>query len=114
MSEITEFNFNNNAVACIVINGDPWFKAREVATILGYTNTKKAISDHVDDEDKQRREDMTGVSEPLLDYNARNAIYINEPGLYSLIMRSKMAEAKAFQAVVLLRGAALYQETRRI
>ena len=35
------FNFNNNAVACIIIGGNPWFKARKVATILGYANTKK-------------------------------------------------------------------------
>ena len=56
MSEIVEFNFNNKAIACIVVNGNPWFKAKDVATILAYTNTKKAIVDHVDDADKKRRE----------------------------------------------------------
>jgi prophage antirepressor-like protein len=38
------------------VDGNPWFRAKEVATILAYTNTKKAIIDHVDDEDKKRRE----------------------------------------------------------
>ncbi|MFM7981830.1 MAG: BRO family protein, partial [Candidatus Fonsibacter sp.] len=42
MSEIAEFNFNSKTIACIVVNGNPWFKAKEVATILGYANTKQA------------------------------------------------------------------------
>ena len=53
MSEIIEFNFNNKTIACIVVNGSPWFKAREVATILGYTNTTQAIIKHIDNDDKQ-------------------------------------------------------------
>ena len=48
-----KFNFNNNAVACIIVNGNPWFKAREVATILEYANTKQAIIKNVDEDDKQ-------------------------------------------------------------
>ncbi|MFM7985622.1 MAG: BRO family protein, partial [Candidatus Fonsibacter sp.] len=43
MSETLELSFNNKTITCIVVNGDPWFKAREVATILGYTNTTQAI-----------------------------------------------------------------------
>ena len=53
MSEIIEFNFNNKTIACIVVNGSPWFKAREVATILGYTNTTQAIIKNIDNDDKQ-------------------------------------------------------------
>ncbi|MFM7982213.1 MAG: Bro-N domain-containing protein, partial [Candidatus Fonsibacter sp.] len=79
------------------MDGNPWFQAKEVATILAYTNTNKAIIDHVDEEDKKRREEIMGQCEPLIDINDRRAIFINEPGLYSLIMRSKMSEAKAFK-----------------
>ena len=43
MSEINKYNFNDNAVTCIIVNDNPWFKAKEVATILGYANTKQAI-----------------------------------------------------------------------
>ena len=63
MSEIVELKSNNKAIACIVVNGNPWFKAKDVATILSYTNTKKAIVDHVDDEDKKRREEIKGDSQ---------------------------------------------------
>ena len=42
MAEIKKFNFNNNAVTCIIVNDNPWFKAKKVATILGYANTKQA------------------------------------------------------------------------
>ena len=57
----------------------------------------KAIIDHVDAEDKQRMDALMGVRETPIEYNDRKAIFINEPGLYSLIMRSKMSEAKAFK-----------------
>ena len=82
-----KFNFNNNAVACIIANGNPWFKAREVATILGYANTKQAIIKNVDDDDKQTYEQLLGtlqvggLSERPLDTNEKNPIFINEPGL---------------------------------
>ena len=96
MSEIVEFSFNNKAITCIVVNGDPWFKAKEVATILAYTNTKQAIIDSVDDDDKRKLVDPMGDQSPMV-FNDRNAIYINEPGLYSLILRSNMSKAKEFK-----------------
>ena len=92
-----EFSFNNKAIACIVVNGDPWFKAKEVATILAYTHTNKAITDHVDDDDKRKLVDLMGGSQSHMDYNDQKAIYINEPGMYSLILRSKMSKAKKFK-----------------
>ena len=52
-----KFNFNN-AVACIIVNCNQWFKAREVATILGYVSTKQAIIKNVDDDDKQPYEQL--------------------------------------------------------
>ena len=103
MTEIMKFNFNNNAVACIIANGNPWFKAIEVATILGYANTKQAIIKNVDDDDKQTYEQLletmqdNGLSRRPFEANEKNIIFINEPGLYSLILRSGKQEAKAFK-----------------
>ena len=64
MSEIVEFSFNNKAIACIVVNGDPWFKAKDVATILAYANTTKEIIDNVDDDDKRKLVDLMGDCPP--------------------------------------------------
>ncbi len=97
MSDLLKFNFKNNTIAYTIVDGNPWFKAKEVASVLGYTNTMKAIIDHVDAEDKQRMDELMGFSQTITDHNDRKTIYINEPGLYSLIMRSKMSEAKAFK-----------------
>ncbi|MFM7989842.1 MAG: BRO family protein [Candidatus Fonsibacter sp.] len=47
MSDMVEFSFNNTTIACIAVNGDPWFKSKDVATILEYTNTNKAIIDNM-------------------------------------------------------------------
>ena len=43
MSEIAEFKFNNNAIARVVVDGKPWFRGKDIATIIGYANTKQAI-----------------------------------------------------------------------
>ena len=91
-----EFNFNNKAIACIVVHGDPWFKGKDIATILAYTNTNKAIIDNVYDDDKRKLVDLVGDWSPMV-YNDRNAIYINEPSLYRLILRNKMSKAKEFK-----------------
>jgi len=69
--------------------GEPWFVGKDVATLLGYTNPQKAIRDHVDEEDK-------GVNDSFT-VNGTPAILINESGLYSLILRSQLPEAKAFK-----------------
>ena len=66
MSELIQFNFNNRSISCIIVDGNPWFKAKEVATILGYVNTKKAIIDHVDDEDKTKMDALMGDRETPL------------------------------------------------
>ena len=63
---------------------------------MAYANTKKAIIDNVDDDDKRKLVDLMGDQSPMV-YNDRSAIYINEPGLYSLILRSKMSKAKEFK-----------------
>lgn len=71
-------------------NGEPWFIGKDVAEILGYSNTKDAIAKHVDDEDKLGSQIATSGQN-------RNMTIINESGLYSLILSSKMPKAKEFK-----------------
>lgn len=93
------FNFGDSQVFTIIDNdSNVWFKGMDVASILGYVNTGKAILKHVDDEDKKNRgrfyeKPEMGISEK----NANKQIFINESGLYSLILRSKLESAKAFK-----------------
>lgn len=72
--------------------GEPWFVGKDIAKHLGYTNTRKALSDHVDVEDKN-----DGVT--IRDSIGRNqkVVVINESGLYSLILSSKLPTAKKFK-----------------
>ena len=72
------------------INGEPYFVGRDVAETLGYTNPRKAIIDHVDDEDKgvTKCDTLGGIQEVTV---------INESGVYSLIFSSKLPSAKRFK-----------------
>ena len=65
-------------------NGEPWFVGKDVAEALGYKNPQEAIRTHIDDEDK-------GVSEIRTPGGKQNAPIINESGLYSLVLSSKLA-----------------------
>ena len=78
------------SVRAIEKNGEPWFIGKDMAEILGYTNTAKAIRDHVDDEDKL-------TERIVLSGQNREAFLINESGLYSLILCSKLPSAKRFK-----------------
>lgn len=77
-------------VRTIVKDGEPWFVGKDVAEILGYSNTPKAIRDHVDGDDKL-------TERFVLSGQNREAIVINESGLYSLILGSKLPKAKTFK-----------------
>ena len=68
----------------------PWFVGKDIAEILGYANPLKAIREHVDDEDK-------GVNEMVTPGGRQQMVIINESGLYSLILSSKLPKAKAFK-----------------
>lgn len=96
----------------VLIDMEPWFIANEVATLLGYVETAKAIRTHVDEEDQKMvphsecvklfGDDSFGVPEmDTRDYssniNSNGMKFINESGLYSLIMSSKKPEAKVFK-----------------
>ncbi len=76
--------------AILAEKGEPWFVGKDVAEKLGYSNTSKAIQQHVDMEDKT----TLPIRESGSNYKTR-AILINESGLYSLILSSKLAEYEA-------------------
>lgn len=85
--ENTEFG----KVRTIVKDGEPYFVGKDVADILGYTNSRKAIGDHVDEEDKNTVTIRDGIQ------GNPNVTIINESGLYSLILSSKLPAAKKFK-----------------
>lgn len=92
MNEIIK-TFNNpefGEVRTLTIDGEPWFVGKDVAERLGYKNPQEAIRNHVDAEDK-------GVSEILTPGGTQKLPVINESGLYSLILSSKLPTAKAFK-----------------
>ena len=93
------FIYEGNELAIIKKDDDIWFRAKSVAIILNYSNQRKAIIDHVDPEDKcPLNEIKIRSNESLpLNWNTQNTIYINESGLYSLILRSDMDKAKKFK-----------------
>lgn len=89
-NQLQAFNFNGSDVRTLVINGNPYFVGKDVATILGYKNTKDALLKHVDDEDKLGSQIATSGQN-------REMKVINESGLYSLILSSKLPSAKKFK-----------------
>lgn len=101
MNEIKIFeNPEFGKVRTVEVNGEPWLVGKDVAEALGYSNINKAIQMHVDEEDKKTL-DFKGFSHfgSLLwsgnDFS--NKIIINESGVYSLIMSSKLSTAKKFK-----------------
>lgn len=85
--------FNNGIfgdVRVIMRDGEPWFIGKDVAEILGYERADNAIRNHVDDEDKLMHQISASGQK-------RNMTIINESGLYSLILSSKLPTAKAFK-----------------
>lgn len=91
MNELQVFNNEEfGSVRTLVINEEPWFVGKDAADILAYTNTPKAIRDHVDEEDKL-------TERIVLSGQNREVVLINESGLYSLIFSSKMPKAKQFK-----------------
>lgn len=78
------------SIRTLNINGEPWFVGRDVAEVLGYSNPRDTINKHVDDEDK-------GVAKCDTLGGIQNLTVINESGLYSLILSSKLPTAKKFK-----------------
>ena len=93
MNELKIFKNNDfGEIRTVTINGEPHFIGKDVAMILGYTNPRKAIIDHIDEDDK-----TDGVT--IRDSIGRDQkpVLINESGLYSLILSSKLPKAKKFK-----------------
>lgn len=90
MNELQVFSFESNSVRALERDGQAWFVGKDVAGVLGYVDTNKAISMHVDDEDKLN--DKTALS-----LGQRGGWLINESGLYCLVLSSKLPSAKKFK-----------------
>lgn len=90
MNELKNFSFEGRQIRVLTIEGEPWFVGKDVAEVLGYSNSRKAIADHVDSEDK-------GVTKCYTLGGTQQIAIINESGLYSLILSSKLPDAKKFK-----------------
>ncbi len=76
------FQFNQKCISVILDNDKPWFCGKEVAMILGYKDSTKAIRDHVRDKNKVSMEHILKPTEIApLKGNLKNTLYINEPGV---------------------------------
>ena len=91
MNEVQLFNFESHEVRSLLLNNEPWFVGKDVAEALGYSKARNAIATHIDSEDKKDapiQGTLGGVQEMTV---------INESGLYSLVLSSKMPSAKKFK-----------------
>lgn len=94
-NEVTMQVFNNETFGNVrvkMINDEPWFMGRDVCKALGYVNNRKALQDHVDTEDKR---DGVTIRDSI--GRMQKGIVVNESGLYSLILGSKLDSAKDFK-----------------
>ena len=92
--QFSTFNFKNSPVRTITDpNSEIWFCGTDVCDILGYTNSRKALQDHCK---------VSGVTKRYISYPSgrKEAIFINEPNLYRLIIKSRKPEAEPFEAWV--------------
>lgn len=91
MNELKVFNNPEfGTIRTIEQNGEPWFVGKDVAEVLGYSDTAQAIRKHVEEEDK-------GVVEMTTPGGKQPLTVINESGLYSLVLSSKLPKAKKFK-----------------
>lgn len=91
MNELKIFeNQEFGKIRSVMVNNEPYFIGKDIAEVLGYSNTRKAIQDHVDEDDKgvTKCDTLGGMQELTI---------INESGLYSLILSSKLPNAKKFK-----------------
>lgn len=92
MNELQVFkNQEFGSVRTLTLNDEPWFVGKDVAEVLGYKNQNDALVKHVDDEDK----DTIAIRDSI--GRNRNTPIINESGLYSLVLSSKLPSAKKFK-----------------
>ena len=109
------FKYEATELSVIKCKDEIWFRGKTIAEILGYAIQRKVVLDHVDHEDKRKLSELVSKSklnetdplkyrdskmEPLTN-NQKNTIYINESGLYCLILRSKLESARVFKRWVI-------------
>lgn len=102
MDNLQLFNFEGNKLRSLLIDEVPYFVAKDATRVLGYKNTTQALNDRVDDEDKISKlvnESQISENDNFVNDSQRmvNVDLINESGLYSLILSSKMPNAKKFK-----------------
>ena len=78
MSKIINFSNAVFSIECIVASDTPWFKGKEIATILGYANTMQAIRTNIDEDDRKKMEELRQLPDSSPDHNAKNTVYIND------------------------------------
>lgn len=90
MQDLTIFNFQDNEIRTLTIDNEPYFVGKDVAEVLGYSNSRDALAKHIDTEDKADVAIHDGRQN-------RNMVVINESGLYALVFGSKLETAKHFK-----------------
>lgn len=77
-------------IRTVMVDEEPWFVGKDITDVLGYINASKALRDHVDDDDKLNNESLSSLGQ-------RGGWLINESGMYSLVLSSKLESAKKFK-----------------
>ena len=94
MTNIIPFSFKDNPVRVVSYDGNPWFVAKDVAELLGYSNPRKAVRDHCQHTKAMGRGNDSFPLDP-------QTKIIPEPDVYRLVMRSKLPQAQKFESWVL-------------
>ncbi len=90
MNQLTTFNYENQTFNTIVINGEVWFPANQLAKSLGFANPRDALKNHVEEKDVAKADTLTKGGNQSISY-------VNESGMYALIFGSKKPQAKHFK-----------------
>jgi very-short-patch-repair endonuclease len=91
MCETLTFQNSSFKIHQVVVDGVPWFRGNDVAKILGYSRPRKAIDDHVDDDDKMKLGEF--APHACADANDRKTMYINESGVRRMVLKSQKPQA---------------------
>ena len=93
------FHYEENEISVIKSKDEIWFRGKDIAKALGYSIPRKAIREHVDPEDRLSLERLSkgALKQTPLKNEQKSATFINESGLYSLMLQSKLESAKAFK-----------------
>ena len=93
------FHYEENEISVIKSKGEIWFRGKGIAKALRYSILRKAIREHIDPEGRSSLESLSkgGLKRTPLKNEQKSATFINESGLYSLILQSKLESAKEFK-----------------